>query len=334
MTTIPRPPYDTELEAALAVVLQQFASAHGTEPGAKASTTLAEDLIQTRRSGMASPPIDPILQQYGLAHTEHVVPGPEGDPDITLSVFKRHDLPPGAPCVYNIHGGGMVIGDRFTGMDRMLAEWAVDLGAVVVSVEYRLAPENPDPAPVEDCYAGLLWTAAHARELGADPERILVAGASAGGGLAAGVALLARDRGGPRLIGQLLICPMLDDRNETLSSHQYDGIGVWDRGSNETGWTALLGDRRGTGKVSIYAAPARATDLSNLPPAFIDVGSAEVFRDEDVAYAMGIWAAGGVADLHVWAGGFHGFSGMAPHAAVSAAANETRTNWTRRILGT
>ncbi|MEV6981347.1 alpha/beta hydrolase [Sphaerisporangium sp. NPDC051017] len=334
MTTIPRPPYDSELEAALAVVMQQFAAVQGAEPGAQVSLTLAEDLIQSSRAGVASPPIEPILDQYGITHVEHVVPGPEGDPDITLSVFKRRDLPPGAPCVYNIHGGGMVMGDRFMGIDRMLVEWAVELGAVVVSVEYRLAPENPDPAPVEDCYAGLLWTAAHARELGADPERILVAGISAGGGLAAGVALLARDRGGPRLIGQLLICPMLDDRNETLSSHQYDGIGIWDRGSNETGWTALLGDRRGTDKVSIYAAPARATDLSGLPPAFIDVGSAEVFRDEDVAYAMGIWAAGGVADLHVWAGGLHGFSVMAPHAAVSAAANETRTNWTRRILGT
>jgi acetyl esterase/lipase len=126
---------------------------------------------------------------------------------------------------------------------------------------------------------------------------------------------------------------MLDDRNETVSSHQIDGIGVWDRGSNDTGWDAYLGDRRKTDAVSIYAAPSRATDLSGLPPAYIDCGSAEVFRDEDVAYASTIWACGGVAELHVWPGGFHGFDMMAPHAAVAIAMRQTRTAWVARILG-
>ena len=187
------------------------------------------------------------------------------------------------------------------------------------------------PGPVEDCYAGLVWTAEHADELGIDPDRIIIAGASAGGGLAAGVALLARDRGGPALAAQALMCPMLDDRNNTPSSRQMAGLGVWDQHLQRH---RLVGAaRRGCGgpDVSKYAAPARETDLSGLPPAFIDVGSAETFRDEDVAYASGIWQAGGVAELHVWPGGFHGFDMMAPQAAVSQAAKAARVSWLRRV---
>jgi acetyl esterase/lipase len=212
-------------------------------------------------------------------------------------------------------------------------EYARELDAVVVSVEYRLAPEHPHPAPIEDVYAGLLWTAEHAKEIGGDPERIVIMGASAGGGLSAALALLTRDRGGPRPIGQLLLCPMLDDRNDTPSAHQMTGVGVWDRTSNETGWTALLGDRRGGPDVSPYAAPARAEDLTGLPPAFLDVGSAETFRDEVVAYASRLWQSGGIAELHVWPGGFHGFDGFAPQAAVSQAARAAHVSWLRRLLG-
>jgi acetyl esterase/lipase len=207
------------------------------------------------------------------------------------------------------------------------------LDVVVVSIDYRLAPEHPDPAPVNDCYAGLVWTASHADDLGFDPSRMAVAGVSAGGGLAAGSVLLARDKGGPRLAAQVLMCPMIDDRNRTVSSRQIEGIGVWDRTSNATGWSALLGDRRGTNSVSVYAAPARSTDLSRLPPAYIDCGSTEVFRDEAVAYASAIWAAGGVADLHVWAGGFHSFDTLAPGASLSAAARNARVQFLRRTLG-
>ncbi|MFH9740077.1 alpha/beta hydrolase fold domain-containing protein [Streptomyces roseolus] len=226
----------------------------------------------------------------------------------------------------------MIIGDRFTGMANVL-DWALEHDAVVVSLDYRLAPEHPAPAPVEDACAGFVWTAAHAAELGIDPERILLAGTSAGGGLAAGVALLARDRKGPQALAQLLMSPMLDDRDETVSMRQYSGTGSWSRESNTTGWTALLGASRGTEAVSAYSAPARAEDLSGLPPAFIDVGSAEVFRDEDVAYASGLWAAGVQVELHVWAGGFHIFDGAAPSAALSTAALAARTAWVRRTLG-
>jgi len=208
----------------------------------------------------------------------------------------------------------------------------VELNIVVVSVEYRLAPEHPHPSPSEDCYAGLLWIAAHAPDLGIDVFQLSVAGISAGGGLAAAVALMARDRGGPTLHGQLLFCPMLDDRDQTLSTRQFEGMGMWDRQSNLFGWTALLGNQRGGPDVSPYAAPSRAQDVSNLPPAFIDVGSAETFRDEDIDYAQRIWQAGGIAELHVWPGGFHGFTLAAPEAALSKQALDTSKNWYRRLL--
>ena len=204
---------------------------------------------------------------------------------------------------------------------------------VLVAVEYRLAPHHPYPAPVEDCYAGLVWTVEHAAELGVDPARIVIAGQSAGGGLAAGTALLARDRGGPALAGQMLLCPMLDDRDATVSTHQFPDGGRWDREQNRFGWSAYLGSRRGTTDVDVYAAPSRAADLSGLPPTYIDVGSAEVFRDEDVAYASAIWAAGGDAELHVYPGGFHGFEVVAPEIAISRACIDARERWLQRILG-
>jgi acetyl esterase/lipase len=265
--------------------------------------------------------------------TDLTVPGPEGAPDISLFVV-RPLAPPGdgpRPVIYHSHGGGMVLGNNRAGVEVVL-EWARELDAVVVSVEYRLAPEHPYPAGVEDVYAGLLWTARHAGELGGDPERIVVAGASAGGGLTAALALLTRDREGPRPLGQVLMYPMLDDRNDTPSAHQMAGVGAWDRTANETAWTAVLGEARGGPDVPAYAAPARASDLSGLPPAFLDVGSAETFRDEVVDYASRIWRAGGVAELHVWPGGFHGFDAFAPHTVLARTARAARLAWLRRLL--
>lgn len=320
--TLIRPPFDPELEAVLAVLREQMPS------------TFTLEMIPAMRQGpmLLSPEaVDALLAEHGLVRRDVTIPGYLGD-DIVLSIIEREGRTGPGPAIYHTHGGGMIVGDRF-GFSPEMLEWTVRHDAVFVTVEYRLAPEFPDPYPVEDCYAGLAWTAEHAAELGIDPARILIAGASAGGGLAAGTALLARDRQGPALIGQLLICPMIDDRDETVSTHQIDGVGVWDRGSNVTGWTALLGDRKGTAGVSIYAAPARATDLSGLPPAYIDCGSAEVFRDEDVAYATKLWEAGVQAELHVWAGGFHGFDLMAGHAAVARASLAARDGWVNRLLG-
>ncbi|GAA1000782.1 alpha/beta hydrolase [Acrocarpospora macrocephala] len=319
MTVPTPPPFDPELAAALTVMADFI------------PPSLTMETLPALRDASFMPEED-FTRGGAIDVTELTVPGPAGEPDISLLVLRPAGETGPVPALYNIHGGGMIMGTNRLIPTEML-DMVVELKLAVVSVEYRLAPEHPHPAPVEDCYAGLVWTAKHADEIGVDPGRIVVAGASAGGGLAAAVALLARDRGGPALIGQLLICPMLDDRNDTVSSHQMAGLGVWDRTSNDTGWTALLGDRRGGPDVSPYAAPARATDLSGLPPTFVDVGSAETFRDEDVAYATGIWQSGGVAELHVWPGGFHGFDMMAPQAAISQEAKAARLRWLRRILG-
>ena len=159
----------------------------------------------------------------------------------------------------------------------------------------------------------------------------MIAGGSAGGGLAAAINLLAGDRGGPRIKGQMLICPMIDDRAITPSSTELVGEGVWDAISDATGWSSLLGAAAGGPGVSPYAAPARASDLSGLPPAFIEAGSVEVYRDEAVDYASRIWRAGGQAELHIWPGGCHGFDVVVPDAPLSRAARAARVNWLRRV---
>ncbi|WP_405540779.1 alpha/beta hydrolase [Streptomyces sp. NBC_00075] len=316
------PPVDPEIAPALRLLSE------GVPP------SITPEMIGAVREYTAAQPVtDEALRRNGtIEFEERTVPGPAGAPDIGLLICRPAGVVGTVAGIYHTHGGGMFTGDNRTLLSPLL-EWAVEFKAVVVSVEYRLAPEHPDPAPIEDCYAGLVWTAEHADELGIDPARLLIAGTSAGGGLAAGTALLARDRGGPELIGQILMCPMLDDRMRTPSSRMLHGEATWDFTSNQTGWTALLGDRRGGPDVSGYTAPARATDLTGLPPAFLDVGTVDTFRDEVVDYATRIWQAGGTAELNVWPGGFHGFTAVAPAAALSQAAESARTDWVRRQLG-
>lgn len=318
-TALARPPFDPELEAALSVLADVL------------PTTITPEHIQPMRESALVAVTPEMIDEAGLEARDLTISGYQGAA-IDVTVIRPKGRTGTGPGFYHTHGGGMILGDRMSGVDATFG-WLTRYNGVAVTVEYRLAPEFPDPVPVEDCYAGLVWTAEHADELGIDPSRLVILGASAGGGLAAGVSLLARDRRGPALAGSLLIYPMLDDRDATVSTHQIDGCGVWDRGSNITGWSALLGDRRGGDDVSIYAAPARATDLSGLPPTYIDCGSAEVFRDEDVAYASGIWAAGGHCELHVWAGGYHGCDGLVPQAEVSQRMVEARNNWIKRLLG-
>jgi acetyl esterase/lipase len=225
----------------------------------------------------------------------------------------------------------MFMGTAADGADD-LALLVAEIGAVVVAPEYRLAPEHPDPAPIDDCYAGLMWSAHHASELGIDPDRIMIAGGSAGGALAAGTALLARDQGFPALTHQILMSPMLDDRELTPSSRELDDEGMWDQHANRVGWTALLGERRGGPDVSYYAAPARAGDLSGLPRTFIDCGSAETFRDEDMDFAQRLSQAGVQVDLHIWGGGWHGSDLIASEAALSKAARATRREFFLRAI--
>jgi acetyl esterase/lipase len=319
MSAPARPPFDPELEPALADVPGYFV------------TLRPEHIPDFRSATTRHPSLGDLLSGRPVEVSDHLAVAPDGE-ELTVSVLRRtgHEGASG-PAVYLMHGGGMVGGTRWS-MLPMLVEWVLEYDAVAATVEYRLAPEFPDPVPVDDCFAGFEWFVGHAAALGFDPRRVLIGGQSAGGGLAAGMTLLARDRGGPMPAAMLLMWPMLDDRNDTISARQVDGAGIWDRTSNATGWTALLGDRRGTDDVSSYAAPARAADVTGLPPAYIEAGSVEVFRDEAVALATRMWAAGGDAELHIWAGGFHGFQGIVPTAAVSQRAVQTREAWVRRRL--
>ncbi|GAA3219848.1 alpha/beta hydrolase [Actinocorallia longicatena] len=265
-------------------------------------------------------------RQFGGDDVEIATP----DGKMTLSVFLPRERREGAPAIFWIHGGGMIVGDRFGAGDALdLAEAS---GAVVVSPEYRLAPEHPSPAALDDCLAGFRWFSDHVEELGADPRRLFLAGGSAGGGLAAACALRIRDEGGPALSGLILLSPMLDDRMAGVSAQQFTFGVPWTRSSNVFGWRCLLGERAGTQDVSIYEAPGRAGDLTGLPPSFIDVGSADLFRDESVAFASAIWGSGGNAELHVWPGGYHGFEQMAPASALAVAAVAARKSWLSRIL--
>ncbi|MFC0598407.1 alpha/beta hydrolase [Streptomyces palmae] len=318
------PPFDPELGAVLATLGDDL-----REPLTPENLAARQQLDAAVRP---RPTVRELSADGRFAVDELRVPGPPGAPEVTLVSARPAGVTGPLPLLYYMHGGGMVVGNAWCVLPELLRECALALELAVVSVEYRLAPRTRYPGPLEDCYAGLVWVAGHAAELGIDADRILIGGKSAGGGLAAALALLTRDRGGPAPIGQLLLCPMLDDRNDTFSSHQMAGVDTWDRTSNATGWQALLGDRYGTADLPAYAAPARATDLSGLPPAYIEVGSVETFRDEDVAYANALWQAGGQAELHVWPGACHGFDSFAPQAALSQDAREARTRWLRRVL--
>ena len=257
----------------------------------------------------------PILPA-NVAIEDRMVPGPEGGPDVLVRLYRPEGLPQGAPALYWIHGGGMVMGNVEMN-DPYCANIADKLNVLVASVEYRLAPEHPFPAPLEDCYAGLAWLWRSREEFGLDPGRIAVGGASAGGGLAAGVALAARDRGEVALCYQLLVYPMLDDRNETRSSHAVTDGRTWNREANDASWNAYLSGSAGGEGVSPYAAPARATDLAGLPPAYINVGDLDLFVDEDVAYARAMADAGVPVELHIYPGAYHGSNGAVPTSVLS-----------------
>ncbi|MCR6633756.1 alpha/beta hydrolase fold domain-containing protein [Devosia sp.] len=320
-------PYAREMLATLAQIAPQDAP-EMTAEGLVAERAAMDQWFPSFEAAIGDHPID---------FAEYAVPGPQGAPDVIVSVLSPRGLkeriaagaaPVGA--MYNIHGGGMMVGNRRMDVPR-LVDLVLEFGIVAATVEYRLAPEHPDPAPVEDCHTGLVWMSASAEMLGIDPKRIVIMGGSAGGGLSAGVSLIARDRGTVKLAGQMLLCPMIDDTNTTPSSHHYLRGNTWTRQRNLLGWQSLLGDRVGTDAVSIYAAPYRATDLTNLPPAFIEAGSAEMFRDENVEYANRIWASGGTAELHIWSGGFHGFDFFAPETELARAALDARRSWLKRI---
>ncbi len=223
--------------------------------------------------------------------------------------------PPGSAVLY-LHGGGFIV-PLLPIYDDMMGEYTKRTGVPMLLVDYPVAPEHPHPTPVDDCYTALCWLADNASELGVDSKRIAVMGESAGGGLAAGVALMARDRGGPALAQQLLIYAMLDDRTVGPDPHLPPEYLVFGYDDNRTGWGALLGAAWRGDDVSPYAAPARATDLSGLPETYVDVGDLDILRDENIEYARRLMAAGIPTELHVVPGLPHGFEMAAPDAAAT-----------------
>jgi acetyl esterase/lipase len=274
---------------------------------------------------------DTALRRRGTVELEErVIPGPPGAPDLPALILRPATRTGPLPCIYFVANGGKIVRSPRASLTYTEPDWVIDLGVVIVSVPPRVAPEDPHPAQVDDAYAGLVWTAEHAEELGIDPDQILLMGKSGGGGVAAATALLARDRGGPAISHQILVYPMLDDREVTVSS-KFEGV-MWDRATNKTAWSAMLGDSAGGPDVSPYAAPARATDLSGLPPAYFETGSSEVFRDEIIGYAARLAEAGVPVDLHCWAGGYHGFELTAPDAVITRAALDARLSYVRRAL--
>jgi acetyl esterase/lipase len=285
------------------------------------------DIVRRRATVEAMLSAIEVPDNPNVTREDRTVPGPLGEPDISVRIYRPRSATGTLPGIYFIHGGGMVLGN-VAGEDPVATRLCDEVGAVVVSVEYRLAPEHPHPAPVEDCYAGLLWTAGNAAELGIDPDRLAIYGGSAGGGLAIATAMIARDRGGPALRFMMPIYPMVDDRNETESSQEITDIGIWDRAANIEAWAWYLGGK----EADQYAAPARADDLAGLPPAFIDVGTVDLFRDEDIAFAQRLMAAGVPTELHIHPGSYHAAETFAADAALSKRIWALRIDALKRAL--
>ena len=273
------------------------------------------------------------LDLSGLTVEDRIVRGPADNPELAVRTYVPATGATGAGLVF-IHGGGFTLGSLESEHARA-AGIARDTASVVISVDYRLAPEHPFPAAIEDCFAALCWTHEASEALGIDPARIAVIGQSAGGGLAAGLALLARDRGGPALCFQYLGVPEIDDRLTTPSMHQFEDTPLWNRPSAIASWRMYLGVgvADGAGEVSPYAAPARATDLRGLPPAYVSAMEFDPLRDEDIQFACALLEAGVSCELHTFPGTFHGSSSVVTTAEVSRREHDEMVTVLLRQLG-
>lgn len=315
--TLPRPAID----AALAPIVD--------------SVLLPEELDVTfMRSFDLSVTLDMILEFHPhLTHAQHAVPGSEGH-TIPLSVFTPAAARGPLPVLFFVHGGGMISGDRFSTIPS-LVDLVQDVPCAIASVEYRLAPETPAPGGAEDCYDSIVWMSTHAADLGIDAAQIIVCGSSGGAPLAAAACLMARDRSNPSIPikAQMLLSPMLDDRCNSVSDRQFEYGVPWNGLTNRAAWNHALAGQRDTEHVSHYQSPSRATDLSNLPQAYIDAAECEVFRDPAVMYAMTMWRSGSSCELHVWPGGIHLFDAIDnPEVPVAGAAIAAKRAWLKRMM--
>jgi acetyl esterase/lipase len=286
--------------------LLAYAAATGAPPRVPVARDDWRTLREQADAGLAL--LDATLPEHEeITRIDHVGAAPDGAEVLVRWYEPSPTRARGGPAVVYLHGGGMILGS-VAAYDRLVAGYVADCGVPFLSVDYRVAPEHPHPVPVEDCFAGLRWLTEHADELGIDAERIAIMGDSAGGGLAAAVALLARDRTVP-LARQILVYPMLDDRT-TTADPALAPFAVWSYDDNYTGWHALLGDAVGGPDVPPSAAPGRATDVSGLPPTYLDAGELDIFRDECIEYVQRLAACGTPVELHVHPGCPHGFDRM------------------------
>ena len=292
---------DPELLPALDLFPAELVSAIGDDP--PAARAMLEGLMQAMLEAL--PPTDVTIE-------ERVIPGPDGD--IPIAVYQP-PAPAPRPGLLMMHGGGYIVGTAREDINGI--GYAEHVGCTVVSVDYRMAPEFTYKEAIADCFAGLNWMFDNAEALGVDASRIAIGGGSAGGGLTAALALYNRDNKGPDVAFQLLVYPMLDDTHETPSGYEVTHPNVWNRDVSLKAWKMYLGEEHGADEVSPYAAAARAQDLSGLPPAFVAVGTEDLFRDEDIDYAQRLMAAGVPTELLVVPGMFHGGESMAPEARVS-----------------
>ena len=285
------------------------------------SLDLTPESLPAIRQGMEQmTAMAPEPQESGVEWREERFTVPAGHV-LLVRIYRPVNAKGVLPVVLHIHGGGYVIGSVRTNHLSNI-ELAASTSALILSVDYRLAPETVAPGAVEDCYAALQWLHANAGELGVDPARIAIRGESAGGGLAAALALLARDRGGPAIAHQNLIYPMLDDRTCITRLPAHLGAFVWTPQANAFGWRSLLGQEPGAADISPYAAPARAEDLAGLPPTFIAVGALDLFLIEDMDYARRLIEAKVATELHVYPGAYHAFDVLPDAAPVRQMKND------------
>lgn len=307
---------DPEVAAAMTPLTDAAAGTTPPLPGDWQTRRAAVNQLITQVTSDWAPPADVEVNEFSAV-------AEDGTP-IPMRLYRKSGASSGSLVVY-IHGGGMFLCSIDT-HDPICRRYTADSGVPLLSVDFRFAPEHPYPTSVEDCYAALRWAANHAVDLAVDPDRIAIMGDSAGGGMAAGVALMARDRGGPTLRSQILICPMLDDRT-TVPDPEIESLVTWSTDDNITGWSCLLGDAAGGDDVPSYAAPARESDLVGLPPAYIEVGQLDIFRSEDLEYADRLSQAGVGVELHLHPAVPHAFEVFAPQSAVArrAMADRVRT---------
>jgi acetyl esterase/lipase len=303
----------------LAVALAQF-----PQMDIWSDLPLTRKLIAQARLGLIA--ALPVIEN--VTSTDYSVPstailGASAAPEVSVRVYRPEDQTQHLPAILWIHGGGYCLGSMEQD-DYLVRQMVKEVGCAVVSVDYRLAPEHPFPAPLDDCYSALCWLFSNTEQLNVDGSRIGIGGISAGAGLAAGLALLARDQGEVLPIFQALLCPMIDDRSITPSSHSIADERVWNRNSNIKGWQAYLGPEMSGGAEtpSAYAAPSRAEDLTGLPATYIGVGSVDAFVDENTDYAERLNAAGVDTQFEIFPGGFHAFEFTVPGADISRRARD------------